>query len=50
MIIDDIGGDIMNKVKIISNPYKKENLFQFFNEEEYRWENINYEIILTVSC
>ena len=43
MIIDDIGGDIMNKVKIISNPYKKENLFQFFNEEEYRWENINYE-------
>lgn len=32
----------MSKIKIICNPYKKENLFQVFNEEE-QWVNINYE-------
>lgn len=34
---------MMSKIKIICNPYKKENLFQYFNETESEWENINYE-------
>lgn len=33
----------MSKIKIICNPYKKENLFQSFNEETKEWVNINYE-------
>lgn len=33
----------MGKVKIICNPYKKENLFQSFNEKDKEWVNINYE-------
>lgn len=33
----------MSKIKIICNPYKKENLFQSFNNEDKEWVNINYE-------
>ena len=33
----------MSKVKMICNPYKKENLFQTYDDETQAWININYE-------
>lgn len=33
----------MSKIKIICNPYQKENVFQSYHAKEHKWENINYE-------
>ncbi len=33
----------MSKIKVICNPYKKENLSKAFDEDENQWIDINIE-------